>query len=156
MPERREKVAFDIDIKSEIQDNSEEVLAEFKAAITRALVRMGIQAQSYATDLIKPGTPDSTGIDGYIGGTLRQSIQAQVDPSAQKVYIGTNEEYGPYVELGTGKYAEIGGSPPWVWVDQNGDFHYTEGVRARPFLRPAINDHKQTYRNIMLDELKNG
>lgn len=156
MPERRENMAFDIDIKSEIQDNSEEVLAELKTAITRALVRMGIQAQSYATDLVPVGTPESTGIDWYIGGLLRQSIQARVDAEGQNVYIGTNIEYAPYVELGTGKYAEIGGSPPWVWVDQNGDFHYTEGVRARPFLRPAINDHKQTYRNIMLDELKNG
>lgn len=147
-------MAFDIDIDSEVQDNSEEVLAEFKAAITRALVRMGIQAQSYATDLVPVGTPESTGIDGYIGGLLRQNIEARVDPSAQKVFIGTNVKYAAYVELGTGKYAEIGGSPPWVWMDQNGDFHYTEGVRARPFLRPAINDHKQTYRNIMLDELK--
>lgn len=96
MPEKRENMAFDIDIDSELKDNSEEFLAEFKSAITRALVRMGIQAQSYATDLVPVGTPESTGIEDYAGGTLRQSIQAQVDPSARTKNTRCMRIWGPH------------------------------------------------------------
>lgn len=137
-----------------MSNHSEEILQKLDDAILRSLVRMGLQAQTYATDLAPVGTPESTHIEGYQGGTLRQSITTQVDKGEYVVYIGSNEEYAGYVELGTGKHAEIGGSPPWVWVDQNGDFHYTEGVRARPFLRPALTNHLDTYRKIIIDELK--
>ena len=36
------------------------------------------------------------------------------------------------------------------------DAHMTEGQEAQPFLKPAVADHAQTYRNIIEDELKNG
>ena len=69
-----------------------------------------------------------------------------------------NMEYGPYVELGTGIYAEGGGGrpTPWVYQDSEGNWHHTRGQEPQPYLRPAVKDHAQTYRNILEDELKNG
>lgn len=158
----------------EIVDNSEKALEEFKAACLRALERCGSQAEGYAKDLVS-----------VVTGNLQNSITHQVDEAETAVYIGTNSEYGPYVELGTGKYYKGGGrSGWWVYVDGESskktpknlktytyeeakrimailrskglDAHMTEGRPASPYLKPAVSDHKQTYRNIIEDELKNG
>ena len=113
------------------------------AALARALERCGMQAEGYAKDL----TPVDT-------GNLRNSITHKVLENV--VYIGTNNKYATYVELGTGKYAEGGRKDPWVYQDDEGRWHHTNGQRAQPYLKPAVTDHKQTYRNIIKDELENG
>lgn len=128
-------------------DNSGEILREFGEAVQRALERVGEQAEGYAKDLAPVDT-----------GQLRNSISHVVDDGENVVYIGTPLEYGAYVELGTGIYAEGGGGrpTPWVYQDAKGNWHYTRGNPAQPFLKPAVADHAQTYRNIIEDELKNG
>lgn len=135
------------DVEIRLEDNSEAVLEALKAAALRALERCGLQAEGYAKDL----TPVDT-------GNLRNSITHQVSEDGLEVYIGTNVEYAPYVELGTGIYAEGGGGrpTPWVYQDEKGQWHWTRGNPAQPFLKPAVADHAQTYRNIIEDELKNG
>ena len=65
-------------------------------------------------------------------GNLRNSITHDVDDGEPAAYIGTNVEYAPYQELGT--------------------IH----MKAQPFLKPAVNDHKDEYRKIIENELKNG
>lgn len=123
-------------------DNSKLFQEAFEAACKRALERCGLQAEGYAKDL----TPVDT-------GNLRNSITHKV--AEDVVYIGTNNEYAAYVELGTGKYAEGGRKDPWVYQDEEGRWHHTDGQRAQPYLKPAVADHKQTYRNIIKDELEN-
>lgn len=123
-------------------DNSKLFQEEFEAACKRALERCGMQAEGYAKEM----TPVDT-------GNLRNSITHKVVEN--EVYIGTNVEYAAYVELGTGKYAEGGRKDPWVYQDEEGRWHHTNGQRARPYLKPAVADHKQTYRNIIKDELEN-
>ena len=126
-------------------DYSAEVLNEFHYAVLRALERCGEQAEGYAKDLAPVDT-----------GNLRNSISHTVDEDEPAVYIGSNVEYAAYVELGTGKYTEGGRPTPWVYQDDNGNWHWTAGNPAQPFLAPAVKDHAQTYRNIIEDELKNG
>ena len=65
-------------------------------------------------------------------GNLRNSITHDVDDGEPAAYIGTNVEYAPYVCLGT--------------------IH----MKAQPFLKPAVNDHKDEYRKILENSLKNG
>ena len=124
-------------------DNSKEVLQALRHATIRGLEKCGLVAEGYAKKL----TPVDT-------GNLRNSISHRVEESELVVYIGTNNEYAAYVELGTGKYAEGGRKDPWVFQDDNGNWHHTNGQRAQPYLKPAVADHKQTYRNIIEDELK--
>ena len=126
-------------------DYSADVLNEFHDAVLRALERCGEQAEGYAKDLAPVDT-----------GNLRNSISHTVDEDEPAVYIGSNVEYAAYVELGTGKYTEGGRPTPWVYQDDNGNWHWTAGNPAQPFLKPAVADHPQTYRNIIEDELKNG
>lgn len=131
----------------EITDNSKSVLSAFDQAVLRGLERCGEQAEGYAKDLAPVDT-----------GAGRNSISHKVDESEPAAYIGTNLDYMIYQELGTGKYAEGGGGrpTPWVYQDDNGNWHWTRGNPAQPFLKPAVADHAQTYRNIIEDEMKNG
>lgn len=129
----------------EFIDNSAEILRAFEAACIRALERCGSQAEGYAKDLAPVDT-----------GRLRNSISHTVDEGELAAYIGTNVEYATYVELGTGKYTDGGRPTPWVYQDDKGNWHMTHGNKPQPFLKPAVSDHAQTYRNIIEDELKNG
>lgn len=129
----------------EIIDNSDLVKEEFEAACLRALERCGMQAEGYAKDLCPVDT-----------GNLRNSIAHKVDKDEPAAYIGTNSEYAAYVELGTGTYYPGGRKTPWNYQDANGKWHRTSGQKAQPYLKPAVADHVQTYRNIIEDEMKNG
>jgi HK97 gp10 family phage protein len=133
------------------KDNTDEVLADVEQAITKAMTKIGIKAEKYAKALCPVGTVESTGKKGYRGGTLRNSITFEVED--KEVAIGSNVEYAPYVELGTGPYFEQ--PPSWE------SFQSTKGsgvgggyVHARPFLRPAIEDHLSEYKDIVKNEFK--
>ena len=128
-----------------LEDNTKLFGDELKRAILRALERCGSQAEGYAKDLCP--------ISDTGEKTLQQSITHKIDQKNNEVYVGTNVEYGAYVELGTGKYYPGGRPTPWNYEDENGDWHHTEGQEAQPYLVPAAKDHAQTYRNIFKDEL---
>ena len=128
-----------------LEDNTKIFGDELKRAILRALERCGSQAEGYAKDLCP--------ISDTGEKTLQQSITHKIDEKNEDVYIGTNVEYGAYVELGTGKHYPGGRPTPWNYEDENGDWHHTEGQEAQPYLVPAAKDHAQTYRNIFKDEL---
>ena len=106
----------DIDIK--FTDNSRMTLDLFHKACTRGLVAIGMTAEGHAKKI----TPVDT-------GRLRNSIShAETDDA---VYIGTNVEYAPYVELGTSHN------------------------KAHHMLKRAASEHSEEYRRIMEDSLKN-
>ena len=129
----------------ETHDNSKEISAEIKAALLRGLEKIGLVAEGYAKKLCPVDT-----------GNLRNSITHVVDEQEPAAIIGTGNEYAAYVELGTCIYAEGGGGrpTPWVYQDAKGNWHYTRGNKAQPFLKPAAADHAIQYRKILEDELK--
>lgn len=128
-----------------IQDHSTEVSAEIKAALLRGLEKCGLVAEGYAKRLCPVDT-----------GNLRNSITHVVDEQEPAAIIGSNNEYAAYVCLGTGKYADGGRPTPWVYKDAKGQFHWTAGNKAQPFLKPAVSDHAEQYRDILKKELENG
>lgn len=64
-------------------------------------------------------------------GRLRNSITHTYDASEQKAYVGTNVEYAAYVEYGTSK------------------------TKPQPYIRPAVADHGDEYKEIVENFLKN-
>lgn len=130
----------------EIHDNSKEVSAAIKAALLRGLEKCGLVAEGYAKKLRPVDT-----------GNLRNSITHMIDEREPAAIIGTNNEYAAYVELGTGIYAEGGGGrpTPWVYQDAKGNWHYTRGNKAQPFLKPAVAEHADKYREIIKNALEN-
>lgn len=143
----------------DITDNSGLAREEFETACLRALEKCGLAAEGYAKRLCPVGTPESTGIPGYQGGTLRNSITHQVASNEGVVYIGTNIKYAVYVECGTGKYSTTGGGTHkerWLYKDAFGNWHIGHPQRAQPYLKPAVVDHASQYRGIIESELRNG
>lgn len=129
----------------DFKDNSGAVLSAFHSAVEKALEECGLVAEGYAKKLAPVDT-----------GNLRNSISHKVDPEEPAVYIGTNSSYAAYQEFGTGIYTEGGRDTPWVYQDEKGNWHWTRGNKAQPFLKPAVADHARQYRQIIEQELKNG
>lgn len=100
------------------EDNSEQIANAIHQAVAAALEEIGLAAERFA----KRACPVDT-------GRLRNSITHALNMDEESVYIGTNVEYAPYVELGT---------------------HGREGVG---FLRHAAEDHGSYYRKIMEQHL---
>lgn len=76
-------------------------------------------------------------------GQLRRSITSKVEGLQGIVF--TPLEYAPYVEYGTGLFAENGGRKdvPWNYQDDKGVWHSTNGQKPQPFLRPALNENRE-------------
>lgn len=76
-------------------------------------------------------------------GALRRSITSEVNGTEGVVY--TPLEYAPYVEYGTGLFAESGGrmDVPWNYQDDKGVWHSTSGQKPQPFMRPALNENRE-------------
>lgn len=131
----------------EFTDNSGEILNALGAAAVRGLEKCGLVGERYAKRLCP-----------FITGNLRNSISHAVDSGEMSAYIGTNSEYGVYVEMGTGIYAEGGGGrpTPWVYEDVKGNWHWTQGNRAQPFIKPAVAGHASDYVKIIENEMRNG
>lgn len=129
----------------DFKDNSGAVLNAFQSAVEKALEECGLVAEGYAKKLAPVDT-----------GNLRNSISHKVDPEEPAVYIGTNSSYAAYQEFGTGIYTEGGRDTPWVYQDAKGNWHWTRGNKAQPFLKPAVADHARQYRQIIEQELKKG
>lgn len=78
--------------------------------------------------LIAIGMTAESNAKGYCPvdtGRLRNSITNEAYQDEQAVVIGTNVEYAAYVELGTSKMA------------------------ARPYLRPALENHTNEYQALL-------
>ena len=97
-------------------DNSHEVLAQMLKSVGVALEAIGQEAEGYA----KADCPVDT-------GTLRNSLTHEVKNNENAVYVGTNVEYGVYVEYG--------------------DYAHTTGKKH--FLRDACANHSDHFKAVL-------
>jgi HK97 gp10 family phage protein len=124
--------------------NREEIEKEAEKAIQRALEAIGLQAEGYAkmnctvdTGLLRNSithavsgesfSHDYKSNNGEKSGQVSGTIGHTEDNS---VFIGSNVEYAPFVEMGTSK------------------------MKAQPFLKPAITEHTNEYKQIAEHYLK--
>jgi len=147
-------------------DNTEKVLKALSKASLRAVTIIGGMMEANAKIEITKAVYDTP--QGWYKrtGALRNSITHQTD--GQSVVVGTNMEYAPYVELGTGKeyspppdwiksQAEKGkGRDKWFYKDDEGNWRVGVPQKPRPFLRPAVENYLEQYKEAAENELKNG
>lgn len=88
-------------------------------------------------------------------GALRRSITS--DRTGLTGMVFTALEYAPYVEYGTGLYAENGGRKdvPWHYQDDEGNWHTTSGQHPQPFMRPALDENREKITKILEEGLLN-
>lgn len=142
-----------------VHDHTKRVLHELDESTVVALEKIGLLAEAYAqVELTKPKAHGDGSVRPNIEtGLLHNSITHAIDGQApakrsyssdnkntrgsyagsapkdkqgsRSVYIGTNVQNAPYVEMGTSK------------------------TRAYPFIRPAVEDHFEEYEQIFLSSL---
>lgn len=128
-------------------DNSAEVLRELETKVEAALEACGNQAVSHAkSNITEAGRVDT--------GAMRNSVSHQVQENT--CYVGTNIEYAIYHEYGTGIYADDGKGrqTPWYYVDAKGVGHFTHGMKPIHFLKNALANHINEYREIIKQQLQ--
>jgi HK97 gp10 family phage protein len=87
-------------------------------------------------------------------GELRRSITSKIEADGDSIkgIVFTPLLYAPYVEYGTGLFAEGGNGRkdvPWSYKDDEGNWHSTSGMPPRPYLRPALNENREKIVNIL-------
>ena len=117
--------------------NASEVLAQLKQAKTRSLEIIGGTAEGHAKTNIRDN-------NSVISSRLINSMTHQkVDEST--VAIGTDVKYAIYVELGHNQQ-------PGRYVPAIGKRLVASHVAAKPFLKPALEGHKDEYVRIVKGE----
>ena len=103
------------------------------------------------------------------GGNLAGSIKMEVKSTAKTIQgrVYTNVEYAPYVEFGTGikgngtypykveglnlEYRDKG----WAYFDEDkGEWIYTKGQVAQPYMYPALKDNEKTIKRMFKNAVK--
>ena len=86
-------------------------------------------------------------------GELRRSITSEVEVNSGEVegIVFTPLEYAPYIEYGTGLFAEQGGRKdvPWHYQDDKGEWHTTSGQHPQPYMRPALTESREEILRIL-------
>lgn len=109
-------------------------------SILQALEMIGLKAESYAkAEITNNGSVDT--------GLLRNSIAHAVTGKEYKVYIGSNVYYAPYVELGHHQ-------TPGRFVPQIGKRLKASWVQPKPFIKPAVMEHIEEYKQILENTLQ--
>lgn len=110
--------------------------ADVDKIVDNALYQGAQKIQGDAKRLIKAK-------DAFDTGRLHGSISVEAIPNGYA--IGTNVEYAPYIEYGTGLLGD-----PTV-------SHTTRkyGMKARPYLRPALNTNKKYVAKLVRSRLLN-
>lgn len=93
--------------------------------VKRQVKKHGAEMQTKAQQNAPVGTPESTGIPGYVGGTLKRSIGIDITDGGMTAEVEPTAEYAPYVELGT------------------------RFMEAQPYLKPAFDEQKEKFKKDM-------
>ena len=137
------------------------VLKATQEALERAGEAIGQRMETHAKLYVTAGVYQSP--EGWYvrTGNLRNNITHAVQEDGNgntEVIVASPTEYAPWVELGTGIYAEDGEGrkTSWRYQDSRGNWHTTRGMPPRPFLRPAVEKHIAEYKQVLEEELRHG
>lgn len=128
-------------ISVKLESNKDLVLKATQEQIEAALEAIGIQAEGYAKLLCRVDTGllrnsithavfnqgaaiqkyEADKAKGKSGKKLSGTYKGKADSEKNTVFVGTNVEYAPYIEMGTKRIA------------------------SKPFIKPAMADHVDEY-----------
>ena len=123
--------------------HGEKIKKESNSQIAKAMLQIGLLVQASATYRAPVDL-----------GNLKNSIQ--IEAEAREVTIGTNVEYAPYLEFGTGIYAEKGDGrkTPWMYFNRKlNTYLWTRGNKPQPFLRPALDENVERIKTLIANAL---
>ncbi len=93
-------------------------------------------------------------------GLLRNSITHYIEDNPNELVgvVGTNVEYAPYVEFGTGIYSSLGNGRQdrWKYKDAKDEWHSTIGQHPQPYLQPALEENRRKIEKMFKEQIKKG
>lgn len=93
-------------------------------------------------------------------GLLRNSITHYIEDNPDELVgvVGTNVEYAPYVEFGTGIYSSLGNGRQdrWKYKDAKGEWHSTIGQHPQPYLQPTLEENRRKIEKMFKEQVKKG
>lgn len=94
-------------------------------------------------------------------GELRMSITHEIEETSENRTtgaVGTNLEYAPYVEFGTGIFSSLGNGRQdrWSYKDAKGEWHSTIGQQPQPYLHPALDDNRDEVKKLIQKKIEEG
>lgn len=128
-------------------ENLEEVIESLKDTVKTDRLRQGLEKACIIVE------NDAKMRCPVKNAQLRNSITHEVE--GDTAYVGTNVEYAPYVECGTGIFAEKGNGRQdrWCYQDAEGKWWSTIGQKPQPFLRPAIENNRKQIAQIVKEAI---
>lgn len=123
-------------------------------------------AMNKATQLVHGQAKALAPVDtGQLAGSIHMKVQDAGGELQGRVY--TNAEHAAYVEFGTGikgngtypykveglslTYKDKG----WAYFDEDkGEWIYTKGQEAQPYMYPALKNHEKTIKKMLRDGVK--
>lgn len=90
-------------------------------AVRTVVRKNGADLQTKAQKNAPVGTPQSTGIPGYVGGTLKRSVELDITDGGLTAEVEPTADYAAYVEYGT------------------------RFMEAQPYLKPAYDEQKKEF-----------
>ena len=122
----------------DVSINNSEVMKNLQEFMEEVLPERLEQALERACLLVENNAKKDCPVDD---GQLRNSITHKVKDLEGR--IGSNVEYAPYVEIGTGIYSTqgTGRQTAWTYKDAEGKYHTTVGMKSKPYLKPAAEEH---------------
>ena len=90
-------------------------------AVRTVVRKNGADLQTKAQENAPVGTPQSTGIPGYVGGTLKRSVELDITDGGLTAEVEPTADYAAYVEYGT------------------------RFMEAQPYLKPAYDEQKKKF-----------
>lgn len=86
-------------------------------------------------------------------GGMRDKLGRQKKRSGDTLSgkVGSPDEHAIYNELGTGEFAENGAGRKggWSYMAPNGQWYFTRGMTAQPFLRPAFRSNRKNIEDVI-------
>ena len=129
-------------------DGIEDIIEKFEKLVDKNTLESNMnKACALVEGAAKENAPKDT-------GALRRSIESEVESSNNGVVgiVFSPLEYAPYVEFGTGLFAEKGGRkdvPGAYKDDKTGELIFTKGQKPQPYLRPALHNNREKITEIL-------
>lgn len=94
-------------------------------------------------------------------GRLKASISTSFDNNGFTAHVGPHIFYSKYISMGTGKWNLKGPFRTTGWTYYVSDkrskwygYHWTEGMKPKPFMENAWENKKEKAKEIVKDEIK--
>jgi hypothetical protein len=109
-----------------------------------------------AAGLVKDQAVATAPVGDIDGGSYRDGFKHFVLDNESKAIVTNTVEHAPYLEFGTGEFAENGQGRKggWSYQDPRGAWHFTYGMKPGRYLRNALDDKADDVRKILSIPIK--